>query len=56
MRAVVIARRVIGCTQNTFIFLGNIVELVEIARGEIGVLSVLFIVEIEVQKINGMLS
>ena len=48
MRAIVIARRAIGCTQNVFIFLGNTVELVEIVRGEIGVLSVLFGIEIEV--------
>jgi hypothetical protein len=36
--------------------LGNTVELVEIARGEIEVLSVLFGIEIEVQRINKMQS
>jgi hypothetical protein len=49
-----IVRRAMGCTQNAFTSLGNTVELVEIARGEIEVLSVLFVIEIEVQRINKM--
>jgi hypothetical protein len=42
--------------QNTFISLENTVELIEIARREIGVLSVLSKINIEVLKINGMQS
>jgi hypothetical protein len=45
-----------GCTQNAFISLENTVELVEIARREIGVLGVLSRINIEVPKINGMQS
>jgi hypothetical protein len=40
--------------QNAFIFLRNIIELVEIARRKIKVLSVLSVIEIEVQRINKM--
>ena len=55
-KAITIVRGAIGCTQNAFTSLGNTVELVEIARGEIKVLSVLSRIEIEVQKINKILS
>jgi len=55
-RAVTIVRRATGCTQNAFTSLGSTVELVEIAREEIGVLSVLSGIEMKVQKMNEMQS
>ena len=53
-RAMTIVRGATGCTQNAFTSLGNTVELVEIARGEIRVLSVLSKIKMEVQRINKM--
>jgi hypothetical protein len=48
----IIVRRATGCTQNALISLGNTLELVEITRREIRVLSVLSRIDIKRQRIN----